>query len=84
MRKLYREHRGGLAESLETMIECPNGIADIVKHYEGDFVFSNIRIDKEKIRDYRLQEWHTTHYVLADFRGGGSGVVGMCNFYEKL
>lgn len=81
---MYREHRGGLAESLATTIECPNGIADIVKHYEGDFVFSNIRIDKKKMRDDRLQEWNTTHYVIADFLGGGSGVVGMCNFYEKL
>lgn len=84
MKKLYREHRGGLAESLATTIECPNGLTDIVKHYENDKVFSNIRIRKENICDDRLPEWETTHYVIADFLGGGSGVVGMCNFYEDI
>ena len=88
MKKLFREHRGGLVESLATTIECPKGLADIeeyirtLEHWR-DYV-RKIEILPEKLIDNRLPaDWGgISYYVLASFNDGNSGVIGMCNFYE--
>lgn len=87
--KLFRQHRGMLAESLATTIEVKD-LADMRQKILSDWeefasYVSNIRIDKVPIQDDRLPpEWGgTSYYVVADFNGGGHGYIGMCNFYEE-
>lgn len=88
--KLFREHRGGLAESLATTIECPNGLEDIKAHFQNDsywqLIVKDVRIDKKPLNDNRLpDDWgKITYYVMASFDlpGNTSGVVGMSNFCE--
>lgn len=83
MRKLFRWHRGGLEESLATMVEV-NDFADIeriVKEEWGDYC-SNLNTvycgdDSRRIGE----EWEETYYVVADFKKGGKQqCIGMCNF----
>ena len=85
-KKLYRDHRWLLADSLETTIEV-NGIEDIRKHIMSDPIFSryvkNIHISKEPIEDDRIGDsWNPTYHVLADLDNHKSQCIGMCNFYE--
>ena len=88
MTKLFREHRGGLEESLSTTIECPNGIADIVAHYKNDklmceYVMS-ISISDGVIRDSRLpEEWGGISFnVMAKCSDGNTVCLGQSNFRE--
>lgn len=87
--KVFREHRGGLSESLETTIECPNGLEDIKRHYEKyDFTknfLSDIQITKTFIPDDRLPAvWKGGSYnVMGKFKDCDVyAVIGQCNFRE--
>ena len=88
MKKLFREHRGGLEESLATTIECPNGLTDIKKHFNNQ-PYANISMDLS-MRDNRLpEEWGDRQYVvIADTRDINSKVkpvvLGFCNFWEDI
>ena len=87
--KVFREHRGGLAESLETTIECHNGLEDIKKHYEEDdftrhYIY-DIQITETFIPDDRLPKvWKGGSYnVIGKFKDcDGYAVIGQCNFKE--
>lgn len=89
MKKLFREHRGGLEESLATTIECPNGLSDIERHFNNFNTqhYTNIRIDLS-MRDNRLpKEWGDRQYVvIAETKGSHfprpTFVLGFCNFWE--
>ena len=87
MKKLFREHRGGLKESLETMIECPNGLADIKEYFNSKqpLYYSNIRMDLS-MRDNRLpEEWGSRQYVvIAETKDMKTVVLGFCNFWEDI
>lgn len=88
MKKLFRFHRGSLADSLATTIEV-TGLAELRKRIEADFpqgYLRNIRIKNRLIRDLRLpEEWGgTSYYVVADFDGYEGSCIGMSNFYEEL
>ncbi len=90
MKKLFRFHRGTLADSLATTIEV-SGLAELVekvkaswdRHYPN--YLSNIRIDPTPHKDCRLpEEWRgVSYYVVADFEGYEGQCVGMSNFYEE-
>lgn len=82
--KLFREHRGGLAESLATTIECPKGIKSIVKHYAYDARLVDILIDPKPIRDDRLpKEWKgVSFYVYGLYSDDSRAVIGMSNFCD--
>ncbi len=90
MKKLFRFHRGLLADSLETTIEV-SGLDELRKIISDSIVwadrdyYKNIRIQKEAHNDPRLpEEWNgISHYVVADFEGYKAQCVGMCNFYEE-
>ena len=93
MKKLFREHRGGFAESLATTIECPNGLLDIEEHYRNDDLFKGyikkIYIDEKRIRDDRLpDEWgYYCYYVMGEHYEKDTGkdipfVLGLCNFFD--
>ena len=86
---VFREHRGGLDESLKTTIVCPNGLEDIKRHYEEDDftrgILSDIQITKTFIPDDRLPTvWRGGSYnVIAKFEDcDGYAVIGQCNFKE--
>lgn len=91
MKKLFRFHRGLLADSLATTIEV-SGLAELtekVNAYWNDFApdyLSNIRIDPTPHEDSRLpEEWGgVSYYVVADFDGYEGQCIGMSNFYEEL
>ena len=89
MRKLFREHRGSLEESLETTIECPNGLSDIKKYFESNSPFNGyyngIRMDLS-MRDNRLsEEWGNRQYVvIAETKDRKTVVLGFCNFWEDI
>lgn len=83
--KLFRHHRGSLADSLKTTIEV-QGLDDM-RQYLTDYwngYLSNIRIQGRDLKDHRLPaEWNgVSYYVVADFADGGWGCIGMTNFYE--
>ena len=92
--RVFRHHRGSLAESLATTIEVKD-LADmqrkILEYWASHAMFynisycSNIRIENKPVKDDRLPpEWNgVSYYVIADFADGGSGCIGMCNFYEN-
>ena len=90
MKKLFRFHRGLLAESLETtkevsgLSELREIISDSVAWAGRDY-YKNIRIAREAHEDSRLPiEWGgVSHYVIADFEGYEGQCIGMCNFYEE-
>lgn len=88
METLFRFHRGGLAESLETTVFV-TGLSAI-KKYVNDTnpilykSLSNIRIRKEPYLDDRLpKEWGSVEYmVVADFDGYKGQCIGFTNFKE--
>ena len=83
MRKLYRHHRGGLAESLETMVEVQSfeDIERIISSEWGEYC-SNLNTIYVGDDSYRIgEEWKETYYVVADIRRGQKQqCIGMCNF----
>lgn len=84
MRKLFRYHRGGLAESLETTIEV-TGLADLRHILSVSWPsLRNVRISPREMIDPRLPSgWRqVSYYVIADFDGYEGQCVGMTNFYE--
>lgn len=91
MKKLFRFHRGSLADSLATAIEV-NGVADLVEKVQADWdavspgYIRNIRIKNKQYKDNRLpKEWNgVSYYVVADFEGYKGQCIGMSNFYEEL
>lgn len=85
MKKIFRFHRGGLAQSLATAREVKD-LQDLKCEVRNVLPFStNIRISRSRIDDLRLpEEWGgVSHYVLADFDGNRGQCIGMCNFYEE-
>lgn len=85
MRRLFRFHRGGLAESLETTIEV-KGLYELKQILAKELPYvHNVRIRRTWIPDDRLpEEWNGgCHYVVADFDGYIGQCIGMCNFYEE-
>lgn len=82
--KLFREHRGGLAESLATTIECPKGRKNIVEHYAYDARLVDVLIDPKPIPDNRLpQEWKgVSFYVYGLYSDDSRAVIGMSNFCD--
>lgn len=90
MAKLFREHRGGLYESLATTIECPNGISDIVAHYKKDELMcdyvKHIYIDPNLINDERLPEdWNgISFHVMAVCSDGKKICIGQSNFLQII
>lgn len=82
--KLFREHRGGLAESLATTIECPKGRKSIVEHYAYDARLVDVLIDPKPIRDDRLpKEWKgVSFYVYGLYSDDSRAVIGMSNFCD--
>ncbi len=82
--KLFREHRGGLAESLATTIECPKGVQSIVEHYAYDARLVDVFIDPKPIRDNRLpKEWKgVSFYVYGLYSDNSRAVIGMSNFCD--
>lgn len=84
VKKVFRDHRGGLQESLNTTIYCPNGIDDIKQHLEDRRYIVKFRIDEEPCEDDRLPPvWGNKEYrVLGVYTDGSHGVIGWCNFLE--
>lgn len=82
--KLFREHRGGLAESLATTIECPKGRKSIVEHYAFDARIVDVLIDPKPISDDRLpKEWKgVSFYVYGLYSDNSRAVIGMSNFCD--
>ena len=86
--KVFREHRGGLAESLETTIECPNGLSDIKAHYKDSILKHYIKdmyIQENAIPDDRLPYvWDGKSYnvIARSIEDDSEFVIGQCNFYE--
>lgn len=82
--KLFREHRGGLAESLATTIDCPKGRKSIVEHYACDARLVDVLIDPKPIRDDRLpKEWKgVSFYVYGLYSDDSRAVIGMSNFCD--
>ncbi len=88
MKKLYRQHRGSLIDSLGTTIEVKNlkDILDIENnliykdfHYKN--YYSNIHTDYIGNDSQRCgNNWKETYYVLVDFDGYKQQCIGMCNF----
>jgi hypothetical protein len=86
METLFRFHRGGLAESLETTVFVTGrpAIRKYIKDTDPIFYasLSNIRIMKEPYVDERLpKEWGSIEYmVVADFEGYKGISIGFTNF----
>lgn len=86
--KVFREHRGGLAESLETTIECPNGLSDIKAHYKDSILrhfIKDMYIQENAIPDDRLPYvWGGKSYnvIARSIENDSEFVIGQCNFYE--
>lgn len=82
--KLFREHRGGLAESLATTIDCPKGRKSIVEHYACDARLVDVLIDPKPIRDDRLpKEWKGVSFdVYGLYSDDSRAVIGMSNFCD--
>lgn len=91
MRKLFRWHRGGLEESLATVVEVQSfdDIERIVTELSSSQgipagFFSNVRTEYVTDDSSRCgEEWSSTYYVVADCRQFKGGVVGMCNFPKE-
>lgn len=84
--KLFRTHRGGLVESLETTIKV-DGITDLLRHIAKEMPWAkNVKIRGEAIKDTRLpSEWNNlSYYVVADFEGYTEQCIGMTNFFESI
>lgn len=92
MKKLFRFHRGSLADSLATTIEV-EGLHDLVEKINAEFdtfapsgYLQNIHIDSTPRKDSRLPlDWNgMSYYVVADFEEYKGQCIGMSNFYEEL
>lgn len=86
MRKLYRHHRGGLAESLETMVEvcCFEDIERIVREEWGEYCTNINTVYAGDDSDRIGEEWKETYYVVADFKKAPKQqCIGMCNFAKS-
>lgn len=83
-KKVYREHRMYIDESLETQRETPKGLLDIAKSYDGRGVIK-MWIDADYTLDDRLPaEWEgRSYYVMGEWNDGSVYPCGMCNFYES-
>jgi len=88
METLFRLHRGGLSESLETTVFV-TGLPAIRKYInDTDPILydslSNIRIKKVPIIDNRLpKEWGSIEYmVVADINGDKGQCIGYTNFCQ--
>lgn len=88
METLFRFHRGGLAESLETTVFV-TGLSAIRKYINDTdpILYSslkNLRIRKEHYVDKRLpKEWGKIEYmVVADLDGYKGQCIGYTNFKE--
>ena len=87
-KNVFREHRGGLAESLETTIECPNGLSDIKAHYKDSILrhfIKDMYIQENAIPDDRLPYvWGGKSYnvIARSTEDDYEFVIGQCNFYE--
>lgn len=73
----FREHRGGLAESMETVIEF-NTAADLSRHLQKvrpDIIESGARLKAEPlfVDDSRIG-WKDVHIVIA-YQGGVIGFI---------
>lgn len=82
--KLFREHRGGITESLATTMECPKGVKSIVEHYAYDAHLVDVFIDPKPIPDDRLpKEWKgVSFYVYGLYSDDSRVVIGMSNFCD--
>lgn len=91
--RLFRLHRGLLADSMKTCKEVKD-LKDIEEYFLSQTnlfseCFVNFQIDPKGVDDsVRLgSDWSATHYVLADCIYPGqefkAQCVGMCNFYEE-
>lgn len=82
--KLFREHRGGLTESLATTIECPKGRKSIVEHYAYDARLVDVLIAPKPICDDRLpKEWKGVSFdVYGLYSDDSRAVIGMSNFCD--
>lgn len=86
MRKLFRHHRGGLQESLDTMVEVSyfSDIEQIVKEEWGDYCTNVNTVFAGDDSDRINEEWKETYYVVADLKGGHQQqCIGMCNFPKE-
>lgn len=85
MKKLFRHHRGTLADSLATTIEV-SCLADLKRILADKIPWAhNVRIDPNVMADARLpKDWDgVCYYVVADFYGYKGQCIGMCNFFDK-
>lgn len=90
MKKLYRQHRGSLIDSLSTTIEV-SSLKDILD-YENDQMdktfnlknyYSNIHTEFIGDDSQRCgNDWKETYSVLVDFEGYKQQCIGMCNFKD--
>ena len=90
MKKLYRQQRGSLSDSLNTSIEV-NSLKDILD-YENKMIYKNFNIENYYSNistifvgddSFRCgMDWKDTYYVLVDFEGYKQQCIGMCNFKD--
>lgn len=83
--RLFRWHRFGLSESLESTVEVHSlsqMISFILKDFPADNYLHNIRIGPVNFTYSNLygKEWEECHHVLADFEGYTGQCIGYCNF----
>lgn len=86
MRKLFRHHRGGLQESIDTMVEVNDftDIERIISHEWGNYCtnLNTLYVGNDSRRTG--EDWKATYYVLADFKGGHKKqCIGFCNFPKE-
>ena len=83
MKKLFRDHRELLDESLETTIEV-NSAQDIIDHINSRGILKINRIEvEEPTKDDRLpKEWGGIEHYVIGYWDSGYGLVGMSNFCE--
>lgn len=84
-RRLFRWHRFGLSESLDSTVEVHSlsqMISFILKDFPADNYLHNIRISTDHLNDSDRcgKEWEERHYVLADFEEYTGQCIGYCNF----
>lgn len=85
--RLFRWHRGGLSESLDTTIQV-HSKADMISYILDDYsvenYLHNIRISDERLDDSSRagQAWREFYRVVADFEGFTGQCIGYCNFNE--
>lgn len=77
---LFREHIGGLRESLETIIEV-NSLADIQNHFSKKEIITDLKCQYHGM-DERLQGWNDTYMITAIWSDGKRYPIGFTN--QKL